>query len=145
MMKNTMRTNITMFLALGALLVLGSCSGGTSDPVSQDETIENNLESQSFLDTIPERYTQYEGFTACSQDAINQCEDDENCAARGVDQCMMEAAGFTGDRSAVACDEFISVESKESCQFSAVFAQAIGARNPSVCDTLSGDNLARCT
>lgn len=145
MMKNTIRTNITLFLALGALLALGSCSGGTSDPMSQDETIESDLQSQSFLESIPERYTQYEGFTTCSQDAINQCEDDENCAARGVDQCMMEAAGFTGDRSAVACDEFISVESRESCQFSAVFSQAIAAKEPAVCNTLSGDNLARCT
>lgn len=57
---------------------------------------------------------------------------------------MMEAAGYTGDRSAVACDEYLSTESRESCQFSDALSRAIQSRDPTLCESLSEDALERC-
>ena len=139
-----MRTNIVSFFVLATLVLLASCSGNTSDSVSQTETWVST-QSLSVSERVPERYTQYEGFASCSQEVISSCADDDTCSAVWLDQCMMEAAAFTGERTAVSCDEFLSEQNQNNCRYSEVFSQAVQARDVGVCASLTGESLERCT
>lgn len=109
-------------------------------------SVQKSTETQDKMPTsVDERFTQYEGFDTCIKQAIESCaENDNNCIALWKDQCMMEAAAFTGDGSAVSCDQFLSVESKNNCLNSEVFSQAMQTRDVSLCKKLDGENLERC-
>ena len=140
-----MRTSFVCLAAIAMLVLLSSCFENTSDSVSQVEVSETQSQSLSQTDRVPERYTQYEGFASCSQDVTTRCTGDDVCTAEWLDQCMMEAAAYTGDGSAVSCDEFLSEQQQNSCRYSEVFSQALQARDASECSALSGESMRRCS
>lgn len=69
-----MRILTTLFCVLGALLFLSACSGGTSDTISQQDTTTIDLGPMGSLESIPERYSSYEGFPACIAQSVARCD-----------------------------------------------------------------------
>ena len=142
----TIKIILTLWVLL-TLISLASCSGG-SNRISKNTdtpTETSMMTTDSILSHVDARFTAHEWFVACADQTKNMCAEDTECIAQWLDLCMMEAAAFTGDGSAVSCDQFFSEERKNDCRFSEVLWQAIQSRDVGLCQNLSGEFLIRCT
>lgn len=138
------------FIAVGCSKDQDNSVAVTSEENDSRIEIESDISATtSLIDSVNARYTDYEDFQLCAQRAEQECVSNSEgkfwtCSQKWLDQCMVQYSWFTWDRSAVACEDFLSVDMQESCNSSKLLSQAIQARDLSLCTQLPDTKKNKC-